>query len=700
MQIAIATSWFESKTLLSSGDAQRVDDFITKLHKNPANPGLGLERVQGADDGMWSARVTLKIRAIMHKDGGRYILLHVGPHDKAYKWAEKHCLRTHPVTGEIQLLAIKEGPAIEEPAQRSKPSEPTQAASTTNETAVQASNLIDFSIHSVEFLLSLGVPPDWVDRLRAVHSNDQFLALLEQLPPEVGERVYSLALNEEVKPPKPLPPDIPLDEAPQHRAKFHVVEDSDELIRILSEPFEKWMLFLHPSQQQLVDGEFKGPVKITGSAGTGKTVVAIHRARALAQKGKRVLLTTYTRKLCQSIRRKIDFLCTPEERERIVVDTVSVCAINVLRAIKRTPKALAQADAERFIKQSYRKENASGLSVDYVTDEWRNVIEPNGIATAQEYVDANRAGRGIALTKEQRVGLWTLFQQVLDRGAESDRLPWGLICREAEQAVRDGKAKPGYDAVIVDEVQDLNPPHLRLLAAIAGTGPDRLMLIGDAGQRIYIGGFSLASLGIECRGRSHLLKLNYRTTQQIEAAAERLRGQAVDDLEGGTHISRTNRCLLNGTPPVVKQFKSFEQEDEYVAGEIQRLLGEGVSPPEIAVFARTKKSLFFLHQRLKKAGIPINELDDSGESEGKEGVVCGTMHGAKGLEFRHVFIVACRKNQLPASFELDKAKTAKDREAVIERERNLLYVAMTRAREQVYITTSMSRSKFLDDLET
>jgi superfamily I DNA/RNA helicase len=287
-----------------------------------------------------------------------------------------------------------------------------------------------------------------------------------------------------------------------------------------------------------------------------------------------------------------------------------------------------------------------------------------------------------------------VFRPTLEELESKDSWTWGHICRLAREAIEKGDVESRYDALVVDEVQDLTTEGIKFLAAVPRKGLSHFMIVGDAGQRIYPGGFSLRSMGIETRGRSHRLNINYRTTHDIERAAARLRATDVDDLEGEVERESATQSLLRGPPPVLHGFAERDDECEYIADAIEALIHERVRPKEIAVFARTWGKLSRFRHTLRRHGIPASDRREDGVERNE--VVLSTMHGAKGLEFRYVFVVGCDNGSLPLKSAIKAARGTDDVEVVTGRERNLLYVAMTRPRERV---CTGDRSGFLDSIE-
>ena len=261
-------------TRLDATEAKRIWDFIAKFMDNPAHPGLSLERLSKArDPNLWSARISKDLRAILHKGGEAWTILYADHHDAAYDWASTRRVERHVATGALQIVEAPETVAL-----------PVRVAP-------RAANGL-FDSHGDAYLVSLGLPPDWLPTLRKVSDEDTFLEhVLPKLPEEVIERLMALLAGEFVTPPAPLPPERPSFESEDTRRRFFVLQGDEDLARMLEAPLETWLVFLHPSQRKLATGSFNGPLKVTGAAGTGKTVVALHRARHLAQQGQRVLVT-------------------------------------------------------------------------------------------------------------------------------------------------------------------------------------------------------------------------------------------------------------------------------------------------------------------------------------------------------------------------------------------------------------------------
>ncbi len=675
--VALSASFERAAQRLSREDRTRIGDFFLKLMTGAATAGLHLEAVRGASAGVLSGRVSDDLRAILYREGAAFVLLHVDRHDAAYRWAAGRRIERHAVTNVLQVIEAPGAPAPVPSVAHPAPRPPGLLAG-----------------RSDEYLMSLGVPRDWLPVLREAASDDELLRVASKLPDEVQDALLALASGEPVTPPPPAKTDAPLAPHAGLGHRFHMVKDAAELEEILAQPLAAWVRYVHPTQRRLIDGCFSGPIKVTGSAGTGKTVVAMHRAARLAREGKRVLLTSFVTTLCHNTAHNLKLLCGAQELARIAVRTVHQTALETCARAghafepageKRTRECLAAA----------RSAAASSMDEAFLAAELEHVVLLRGLRSWEEYRDVSRAGRGRPLSIRQRKEVWQVLGRVLQELLAAGTPPWALLARAAREALETGKAESPFDAVVVDELQDLGPEEIRFLTALCRDCRD-LILIGDAGQRIYRTALNLKALGVDVRGRSHVLRINYRTTEQIRCAADRLLGDETDDLAGGRE-SRRARSLLSGPEPAFAGFGSEDAQCRFVAGRIRELEAQGIALSEIGVFTPFNEQRDVLAGGLRAAGIAVHVLGPSDDLAGSAGVRAGTMHRAKGLEFKAVFAAHCSANFMPAPF-VKHIDDAADREAAELQQRQLLYVVMTRARDLLAVSWVGSPSPFLQDL--
>src|SRR5712691_7455726 len=510
MAVAIEVSFFSATQKLTNEDRGRVLTFVSKFFDNPAHPSLSLERVQQArSDNVWSARGSRELRAILSRDGEDCVLVYVDRHDNAYQWAASRSIERHKRTGALQIVEL--------PIITTAPPTPRQGL---------------FDTYTDSYLYSLGVPQLWLPTIRQISTEDALLEVLQKLPQDVAERLCDVAAGRLVMPPVPIGVLSAAVEHADQALHLFVVRSRDDLRPLLDAPMATWIAFLHPTQRKLAYSTFHGAIKVTGSAGTGKTVVAMHRARHLAQQGRRVLLTSYVNTLCHNLRRNLQWFCTGDELQHITIATVHTIAHNLLR---EAGEAWQPVEEQKIIEwlQPLMASRPCPLDAEAVLVEWRDVIQAQAISSWEAYRSTSRTGRGRPLTVKDRKVIWEIIEQLQHLMLKRRETDFSGLCRQALGLLVTGRMRSPFDAVIVDEMQDLGASELRLLAAIAGKGADRLMLVGDGGQRIYATKYSLKSLGIDVRGRSHVLRLNYRTTEQIRRFADRILGDEADDLEGG-----------------------------------------------------------------------------------------------------------------------------------------------------------------------
>ena len=684
-QLLIDPGLFSAVARLSTHEQAAVMTFINEFYKNPAQPGIQLHTIAAArSKGLWSGRVNQDLRVILHKDGDTWVLLHVDHHDPAYRWAERRDVGRHPVTGALQIVESVETIREIERVVHVEPAKPP---------------IFPIEKQSDSYLLSLGIPENWLPTLRTVTDDDEQLAsVVEKLPADVALRIIDLAAGKLVTPPAPLAMDRPLTDSTDTRSQFYVVEDAAGLTAALAAPLDRWIAFLHPSQREVVEAAPRGPVKVSGSAGTGKTVVLLHRARYLSRRGQRVLLTSFVSTLCENLQRNLRKLCTPDELSRITVSTVHKQALDLVR--KSNPKLrVAQPEETEALLDSLRPLHAANFEESFVRSEWESVIQQQGLRTWDEYRAARRTGRGRGLSVSERKDLWRLFGEVYNRLDERSLLDFASLCRRAESLLTEGKIESPYQAVLIDEVQDLKPAELRFAKALCAANAGQLLLAGDTGQRIYPGGFTLNSLGIDVRGRSHTLRINYRTTEQIRRLADRVLGEAADDMDGERESRRGTRSLLRGPHPALRGFGSAEGENEGIVVWLRERFQRGLQPAEVACFARTARRIEELRAVLGKSQIESQLLSEN-DGNAATGLQLGTMHRAKGLEYKAVVVLDCGEGSLPSPTALRGRTDPLDREQAEERERQLLYVAMTRARDELLLTWNGEVSRFLQNLVT
>lgn len=684
MTIHYASTFADSLARLAHNEQKQVKLTTVDLMLDARGNGLQMHRVEKTD-GFWTVRVSQDIRIVIHKSGEDLLLAYVGHHDDAYRWAERKRLVPHERTGAMQFVEV--------PVVTATSDEIVEVVAEAR--ALLPPQTLPFASLTNDQLLDVGVPRDWLEPVRDTAEDDMF-ELLEKLPAEAAEALLDHATGGSIEDhvaPVALPADDPFAH-PDALRRFRTIENVEELQAALDQPFAKWAVFLHPAQRALVEREWTGPARVSGSAGTGKTIVALHRAVHLARAddNARVLLTTFSKPLAGALAKKLDVLTepSPELRERVDVRALDQAAHELFTAHFGQPNLATSSQVRTAIADARRAGLGGALTPEFLFEEWSELVDAWNVTDADNYATIPRLGRRTRLGAQQREAAWSVFAFVRRRLEDRKLVTWAeLYARLTEHAV--GGARLPYDYVVVDEAQDLSVAQVKFLAAIARERGGALFLAGDIGQRIFHLPFSWARLGLDIRGRSHSLKVNYRTSHQIRVAADRLLPASITDLDGIVEGRRGTVSVFDGPEPDVRIVQDIAAERAAVAAFIADRLGEGADDDEIGILVRGEGQLARARAALEAAG-----LDPRRESR----VTVATMHGAKGLEFRAVAVMACDEDVLPDPVRLAGIGDMAELEAAFETERHLLYVACTRARDHLLVSAVAPGSEFLGDLGT
>lgn len=692
MEFRIAVSFTSSLARLTSPEQKAVKTTAFDLQMDPSGPGHSFHRLDRAKDpNFWSVRVNDDIRIIVHKTGASLLLAYVDHHDDAYRWAERRKIERHPTTGAMQLVEIREQVA-EMPSPEQVAEAPVAQRPEADKPKLFA------SLRKLE-LMAFGIPEEWIADVRAA-TEDTLFDVIAHLPQEAGEALLELAVGSTPQPPAPVPPEADPFTHPDAQRRFRVMANAEDLQHALDAPWEKWAVFLHPTQQELVERHYGGPVRVSGSAGTGKTIVAIHRAVHLARTnpGARFLLTTFSKTLAAGLKRRLDLLVAGDAgiTSRITVKPLSAVAYDLHREWFGTPNIAPPAVVRSLIRAATIETNGSRFSETFLMGEWTDVVDAWQLQTFEDYRDVPRLGRKTRLGAKQRETLWTVFRHVRKGLVARKLVTWSDVFARVTDRIGSGGKVP-FDIAVVDEAQDLGVPEARFLAAAVGTSGDALFLAGDLGQRIFQQPFSWKALGLDVRGRSYALRICYRTSHQIRAAADRLLPAAIADVDGIAEKRKGTISVFDGPSPEVVTFDDVGMEAEMVGDWLASRVAEGFAPSEIGIIVRSEAQLPRARAAAKRAGLKPAELDD--RSEPDTGMVAiATMHLAKGLEFRAVAVIACDDEVIPLQDRVESVTDESDLEEVYNTERHLLYVACTRARDRLLVCGVDPASEFLGDM--
>jgi mRNA-degrading endonuclease RelE of RelBE toxin-antitoxin system len=686
--LLIADTFTDSLAKLTGEEQKAVKTTAFDLQVNPANPGMQFHKLaKGKDKNFWSVRVGSDLRVIVHRTDTSVLLCYAGHHDEAYRWAERRKLEVHPKTGAAQFVEIRERvqeaiiPKYEE---QKRP--------------VQAKPAL-FSGVSEAALLGYGVPEEWLDQVKAA-DEDSLLELTDHLPGEAAEALLNLATGVTPQVAQPSVPGADPYVHPDAQRRFRVMHNVEELERALEYPWEKWTVFLHPAQRQAVEKEYNGPARVSGSAGTGKTIVALHRAVFLARAhtDARVLLTTFSETLANALRTRLRRLISNEPRlgERLEAHAIDAIGRRLYEVNFGRPNIASRDQIRHLLERAAKEIERHKFSLHFLVTEWEQVVDAWQLETWEAYRDVTRLGRKTRLPEQRRLVLWTIFKRVRSSLAEQRLITHSGVFSRLAIHISESK-HPAFDFTVVDEAQDINVAQLRFLSALGGTRPNSLFFAGDLGQRIFQQPFSWKALGVDVRGRSRTLRINYRTSHQIRMQADRLLGPELSDVDGNTEERRGTVSVFNGPQPTILALDNLKDEIEAVSQWLTERIREGVAPREIGVFVRSEAQLDRAQSAVEKSKIPYKLLDDHVETTSGH-LSIGTMHIAKGLEFRSVVVMACDDEIIPLQERIETVADDSDLEEVYNTERHLLYVACTRARDHLLVTSGDTPSEFLEDL--
>lgn len=618
------------------------------------------------------------------------MLAYVDHHDDAYAWASRRRIEAHPRTGAIQIVEVHErieeiGPLFEPLAIEATP-EPVRPVATPI-----------FAGLSEEALLGVGVPSDWVADIQT-WTEDRFFQLGDRLPSEVTEALLDYAATGILPMPQPATAD-PFDH-PDTLRRVQTITSEEELALALDFPWDKWSVFLHPSQREVVERDFLGPARVTGTAGTGKTIVALHRAaRAVRENpNARVLLTSFSRPLANALRPKVSVLCTGNNGliDRVSVASFEDAASELYQLSTGRKPVLASVEVQQAaVERAIADVGYAELPIRFVVSEWRQVVDAWNLTDLSAYANVPRIGRRNRLGSKQRENIWPIFEATRSTLAARGLLTSSQLFAAVAATYRDREDKPFTNA-IVDEAQDLGVAELQMMSAIA-SGPNALFFAGDLGQRIFQLPFSWLALGVDVRGRSSSLRINYRTSRQIREAADQLLPPNVRDVDGFEDDRTGAQSVFEGPAPTIDICADEAAETDKVASYLRAAVAEGISAAEIGVFVRSAEYLARARAAIVAAGLDARQLTERVEDFG-DCVALGTMHLAKGLEFKVVIVMACDDDALPLQSRVNDATDEDELREVFETERHLFYVACTRARDRLHISGVAPTSDFIADM--
>lgn len=696
MRLLIGDKFFESLIRLPKSVQKKVIDFQKKFKDNPQSAAINLENISTfKDDSLRTARVDKKYRAIIGSVKGKndYYLLWVDNHDEAMAWAENKTFEWNEVINSPQVFTLTDGGTkTDDPETES--ADFTQGYAQTAQPADTSAGLSDLT---QDQLLQLGVPEKLLPRVREVNSISILEKIEGELPEDVFEHLFYLLDG--------LPYEDVLEEVAESAEdsdgdspafkRFYVEVDDELLSRMVNGELEKWSLFLHPSQRALVDTDFNGTVKVTGGAGTGKTVAALHRLAYLCKKQPgpaSVLFATYTNSLKRNLSKQIRMLNIPDETYEL--STIDTAAYQLAKAFglitdDTTIAGMGMSISGAELWEKVLEDVVSDLDPDFLDAELHEVIYFYNLTERKQYLRQTRFGRRETASRKLRMEVWKLVEKYQAYKAQNGIIDREELFNRVHDFLNENPEKRPYRHVILDEVQDCSNVELRFIRSLVPESGNDLFLVGDPYQSIYAKQINFSRAGINVRGRrSKRLKVNYRTTEEIKRyALAALEGIRYTDFDEEEESLQGYLSLFHGEKPDYQVFQDVSKEIAFIMDEISTLTaesGSGINPSDIVIATRTKASLKTYISAFHQQKIPYFHLRDN--TGVKDGVHFCTFHSLKGLEYKVVILADVNGQTYPFKPSAFMGWHIEKKERHLKSEKSLLYTTMTRAIARLYLT--------------
>lgn len=682
MRLFLSDTCYEPLLALPKKIQTKVVNFQRKFRECTTANGMHLEPIaQFNDPSMRTARIDDNYRAVIGLIDDNAYLLYVGTHENAYNWGIRKKLVWNDHTQACQLVTIHQ---ISE----------TVVKTDESEEIYPYADVLD------EQWLKIGVPEELIAQVKLIKSLDDLELLEEYLPTDAFENIYNLLDGENID---DIIAEIEDGQAKENedqllsnnnKRRFVELTDDDALQRILDNDMDKWQLFLHPSQQKLVDADYKGTMKVSGGAGTGKTVAALHRLKHLSGNPEaKILFTTYTRTLRENLEKLVKKMGI--NRSRCTLSNIDQVLIETARQynIKDGYKILDYSGDEESLKlwREVLETEVTEFDEKFLYDEYIDVIVYFGNTDVKSYMMQQRVGRTKALSRKQRIEIWKLVEKYIELKQERKVVDRLELFNETTRYLNDNNIRP-YTNVIADEFQDFSNPELKFLRALVAEGRNDLFLTGDPMQRIYSGRkINFGAAGINVRGvRSRRLKINYRTTEPIKkVAVSVIKGITFEDMDGGTESMNGYVSLIHGgEKPIYKIVGNATDEVTQTVEWVNECINNQINANDICIAAPSMGLMKELQSYLHTNGIAYKVLKGTSKQGANNGISLCTLHSLKGLEFKVVVLIGINERNIPSKVTEGYPFTgmdALDKKEFLSSKRSLLYVAITRARQLVYM---------------
>lgn len=689
MKLFIYDKFWDAFLNINKGTQSKITEFISKFRTNSKSSALNLESISTfKDQSLRTARVDQKYRAVLKEvtPGELYLLVWVDNHDEAMDWAKNKVIDWNEQTQAYQVFSIDETIIAEESQ------------------VPKLDTTLFMDIYTQDDLIAIGVPEVLIPSVFKVKDINGLEKLEDYLPIDAFENLFYLLDGASIE---SLKTDILQGKqnddtiSSKNNARSFIEFTNDEMLNeALRGSLHKWKYYLHPSQSAVVNGDFKGAIKISGGAGTGKTVAALHRLKYLATKNTSdlpILFTTYTKELSESLSSLAgDLEILPQQYKILNIDALAFQLAQEFNLRLPTDKVFGMNSVKKpdEIWEEVLEEHLASFDEDFLKQEFEQVVLVQNVYTSSEYLKASRIGRGKAISRKQRLEIWKLIELFLIKKSASNLYYKEEIYNMVSNYLNE-KGRDVFSHVIVDELQDFSNVELNFIRSLTSEGENDLFLVGDPLQNIYDRKINFSKAGINIRGnRSKRLRINYRTTEEIKnLAISVILDEKYDDFDGEEESKTGYLSLFHGPKPAYTLYLSKEEELQAVKKELISILELGVHYNEIVIAARTRDSANDFRNYLHQHGIPY--VDKHLLNSRNEGIRIATFHGLKGLEFKHVFLVDVNDRTFPRlSFDYTSLSES-EKLQILKTEKSLFYVAASRAIQQLSLSGVGIKSELL-----
>ena len=687
MKLITYVNFLESFIALNKTTQGKIVDFMRKFREDSTSAAINLERINTfKDQTLRTARIDQKYRAILKEVEPRkiYLIVWVDNHDEAMRWAENKMIDWNE---SVQAFQVYDSIELEEEVTFEK-----------QEETVEPKFIFKYD---ADDLKDVGVPKSLIPAVLKIEDLTGLEKLEENLPNDAFEHLFYLIdgvdielIKRDIEEGKVKSDKLETQIASDNnkRSFIEIFDEDDILKEALNGDLNKWKYFLHPSQAALVNKDYNGAIKVTGGAGTGKTVAALHRMKYLSKSVNAelpILFTTFTRELTMSLETLASSLG---------IDSNTYEIQNIDRVARNLALKYGVIDASAYIfyLNARRKpeqvwtdlleSELSSFDESFLQNEYEQVILANNITTMADYFKVSRVGRGKAINRFKRKEVWDLVEKFKAKCEDLSLYYKEEVYNLLTDYLTENKTNC-YSHIIVDELQDFSNVELRLMRALVKEGMNDLFLVGDPLQNIYDKTVVFSQCNINVKGgRSKRLRINYRTSEEIKRLAiQVVSGEKFEDFDGGEESKQGYQSLFHGLRPTYKLFNSREEELDEVLNEINKLVQErNYSYSSIAIAARKKGSLKEFRNKMHVSNIPYTDKDLLNSNN--EGVRLASFHNMKGLEFKHVFLVDVNNNTLPLITRDYNSKSEIDQQLHLRGEKSLFYVACSRSMYTVSIS--------------